>query len=68
MFTQPARDALHVERDSWCSLPNDSDYARSAHCFAVCDGDKTKKPSRNGVTAYSDGWVAAAYEKKCLIV
>ena len=27
-----------------------------------------KKPSRNGVTAYSDGWVAAAYEKKCLIM
>jgi len=41
-FTQPARDALHVERDCWCYLPTDSDYAGSARCFAVCDGDKTK--------------------------
>jgi hypothetical protein len=43
-------------------------YAGSAHRFAGCDGDKTKKPSRNGVTACFDSWVTAAYEKKCLIM
>ncbi len=42
-------------------LPTDSDYAESAHCFAVCDGDKTRKPSRNRVTAFFDSWVTAAY-------
>ena len=61
VFTQPARDALHVERDCWGCLPRDSDYVGSAHRFAVCDGDKTRKPSRNGVTAFFDGWAIASY-------
>ena len=54
-------DALQVERDSWCYPAEDADYAGSARCFAGCDGDKTKKPSRNGVTACFDSWVTAAY-------
>ncbi len=60
MFTQPARDALQVERDSWYYLPTDVDYAGSARCFSGYDGDKTKKPSRNGVTACFDSWITAA--------
>src|SRR6266850_6549987 len=57
VFTQPAREALQVERVSWCYLPTDADYAESARFFAGCDGDKTKKPSRSGVTACFDSWV-----------
>jgi hypothetical protein len=33
-----------------------------------CDGDKTRKPSRNGVTAFFDSWVTAAYWKKWLTI
>jgi hypothetical protein len=29
--------------------------------FAGCDGDKTNKPSHNGVTACFDRWITAAY-------
>ena len=57
----PARDALQVESDSWRYLPTDACYAGPARCFAGCDGDKTKKPSRNGVTAFFDSWITAAY-------
>src|SRR4029077_316508 len=68
VFTQPAREALQVERDNWGYLPTDADYAVSAHCFAVCDGDETRKPSRNGVTAFFDRWVTASYYKKWLAI
>jgi hypothetical protein len=56
----PLRDALQVERDSWCCLSTYADYAGSTRCFARC-GDKIKKPSRNGVTACFDSWVTVAY-------
>ena len=61
VFTQSACDALQVERVSWYYPPTDAGYAVSARFFAGCDGDKTKKPSRNGVTACFDSWISAAY-------
>jgi len=38
----PLRDALQVERDSWCCLPTDSDCAGSARSFAGVS-DRNKK-------------------------
>jgi hypothetical protein len=43
--------------------PTGADCAGSTRCFAGCDGDKTKKPSRNGVTACCDSWITAALEE-----
>jgi hypothetical protein len=65
---QPAPDALQVECNSWSYPARRAGYARSARCFAGCDGDETKKPSPNDVTVCFDSWVAGAYEKKCLII
>jgi hypothetical protein len=31
------------------------------HSALLSDGDKTKKPSRNGVMACFDSWITAAY-------
>src|SRR6266576_6788926 len=56
VFTKPARNALQLERGRLVLSTDRCWLCRVSSLLCRCDGDKTRKPSRNGVTACFDSW------------